>query len=534
MALGGSKQHTGGLAQFGVRMGELRDRKSISASIPSSWTRDILDNPSDDDDLTVLIQASLLLTNFVRADQVGSESGTIRSRYEDQIAVVTQRLIMIAVSPPTSHNIEAQILLGNLAQYAFETVVDQLEHSIESSPLGFRVWRALTKVLKIGQDLDRRNKDHVSRNLRPKLHSLLNEAARLRKESIYPGRSLDLELAIEIPTGWLGPNFVTSILLRRANDPEATLRERGTAAMGIWQRAHASGRTADPEVTGALHRLIEQFRDPESQRRDVASGLRWVAATLNRAMNLDSAICEEWPEVDEPWFHAVGDAIERLEDSGMPKSIRPATKNLFRHVLLQNAGVERRRTIDTLIAGGWVEPVTRALRGLLRDERVEEWVRIRALFALGFMQHRSQSVKMTLLDACENAYQRLIEPGDPPRARITELHTGLFAIGDCYGAKGAEKEARDVRDKLDPMLSDLVTKDLTTSRERWPLARAIVYLLTFTAQPRQDRGEVDLSESLLQRLRRHQDTVTQNFARWALESRFGPDGEIRPLLRATL
>lgn len=534
VAVADSKQHTGNLAQFGVQVGRLRGRESISASIPSIWTHDILDAVSDeDDDLAVLIQASLLLTNLARVHQVGKPSSIIRSRYGEQIALITQRLIIIAVSPPTYRNIEAQVLLGNLAQYAFDIVVDEIEHSIESSPLGFRVWPALTELLMISQDLERRSNPFVSGALRPRLRALLGEAAHLRAGSIYPGSSLDLELAIAVPNGWLGPNFITNLLLQRAKDTEAALRERGTAAMGMWRRAYECGSTGDPYVSSMLHELVDQFLGETSQGQDVASGLQWIAATLNRAMMEDRAVCETWPDVDQPWFRAVGEAVERLDDYGIPKLILPATKGLFRHVLLQNAGVERRKAMDTLVAGGYVDPVTRAVGALLCDERAVEWVRIRALLALGFMQHRSQFVKATLLHACEWAYRRFIEQHEPSRARIDELHAVLFAIGDCYGVKGAEAEAREIRERLRSILSDLVTKRQTTDKPRYPLARAIAYLLTFTAQPRRPDGELDFSEMLLQDLREHPDPVTQNFTRWALQFRFSPGGRTKSLLPAT-
>ncbi|MGE5828130.1 MAG: hypothetical protein ACM30G_07145 [Micromonosporaceae bacterium] len=74
--------------------------------------------------------------------------------------------------------------------------------------------------------------------------------------------------------------------------------------------------------------------------------------------------------------------------------------------------------------------------------------------------------------------------------------------------------------------------DLTREPSRWPIARAIAYLLTFTAAPRTRRDEPDLSEELLEALKDHPDKRTQQFGRWALGFRFGPDGEVRPLLRA--
>jgi hypothetical protein len=185
-----------------------------------------------------------------------------------------------------------------------------------------------------------------------------------------------------------------------------------------------------------------------------------------------------------------------------------------------------------LIAGGWTEPVTRALGIVVRDRETEAWLRIRALFALGFLQHRSRGVQRSLVIASEQACRRIMAPS-PVRAYVTEAHAALFAVGDCYGAKGARnEEAAAVRDDLRSVLNELIESRLTNDRSMWSVARAIAYLTTFTAQPRTSPGEVDFSEQVLTRLREHPDEVTRKFSRWALGFRFGPHGEIRPLLHA--
>ena len=54
-------------------------------------------------------------------------------------------------------------------------------------------------------------------------------------------------------------DWVSQALLARARNNEATIRERGTAAMGLWQRALAEGRRvpeADQgEPAGPDHRI---------------------------------------------------------------------------------------------------------------------------------------------------------------------------------------------------------------------------------------------------------------------------------------
>ena len=63
-------------------------------------------------------------------------------------------------------------------------------------------------------------------------------------------------------------------------------------------------------------------------------------------------------------------------------------------------------------------------------------------------------------------------------------------------------------------------------RAKHPIARAIAYALTFTAQP----GLDDLSRKLLAHLAEHDDRVTQEFSEWALGVRWDRYGNLRPVL----
>ncbi|MGW3812089.1 hypothetical protein [Micromonospora sp. NPDC005113] len=89
----------------------------------------------------------------------------------------------------------------------------------------------------------------------------LNSCERLRKHSLYPARSLDLELAITIPKVWSPPerDWAGERLRSRANDPNATLREPGTAAFVLWERAckaaaEVDTRTGQKRVPRVRHR----------------------------------------------------------------------------------------------------------------------------------------------------------------------------------------------------------------------------------------------------------------------------------------
>jgi hypothetical protein len=205
-------------------------------------------------------------------------------------------------------------------------------------------------------------------------------------------------------------------------------------------------------------------------------------------------------------------------------------------MILQNAGVHRRQAIETVVTSGWTEPIARALGSLLRSEQNEAWLRIRAQFALSFLQRRDRWVEDQLVHACQQAYRKLRlneTPADaaPPRSHITEMHASLFAIGDCFGVEGAEERARSARHALRGVLTDLASLDGDRARILRRATRAAAYLLTFTAQPRTGQDK-DLSETLLEKLADHPDEATAQLSQWALDFRFASDGTIRPLLEA--
>jgi hypothetical protein len=526
---------TGSLSSLALRLSAERCGKvecsSLAAHIPPSWTRKILaDKPADE--ITVLMQASALLSEFMAAGKMRSPDiiASIQERYGKEMELLVRRLILICVAPPTSRNHDAQILLGMLASYALGPMMDRLDSQLRNSPMAFRVWRSITKLVKVGAD-----GEHAD-TLKSWIRQLITDSEELREHSIYAGRSLDLELAITVPAAWSPPgdDWVSEALLARAWNKEATLRERSTAAMGLWQRAMGQGQAEQDQARENLHKLIAEFRDPAS-RPDAKAGLRWLTATLEHVIDNKVAVCNDWPDVNEPWFRRVQAAANELDDSQIPPHLRTGTKNLFRHMILQNAGVHRREAIETLVTSGWTEPVARALGSLLRAEQDEAWIRIRAEFALGFLQRHDVSVKNDLTRACEHAYRNLKRgetlPKGPPRAYVTEMHTSLFAVGDCLGVAGAEAQARSARERLRPILIDLANADGDRARILRRPARAAAYLLTATAQS-STGGRKDLSQELLEKLSRYPDPVTAELSRWALSFRFAPGGAIRPFLAA--
>jgi len=526
----------GGLCSLALRLsaeGRGHDTSNLTAHIPPSWARSVLaGQPATEVD--VLIQASALLARLMAADKMEKAGRSVpspRHRYAEEMEPLVQRLTLVSVAPPTSRNYDAQIMLGSLASYAFEPMSDHLEATLRYSPMGFRVWRVIAKLVKLNAE------SRHSDSLRAWVQRLIGDSGELRKLSLYAGRGLDLDLAITVPAAWSPPgdDWVCQALLERARNPRATIRERGTAAMGLWQRMIIDERPDLAETEQELRQLIKEFRDPAT-RPDAAAGLRWVAATLEHVIDERAAVCNQWPDPGEPWFSHVQEAAGELDSSSLPAHLRTGAKNLFRHMILQNAGVHRRQAIETVVTSGWTDPVARALGSLLRKEPEEAWLRIRAEFALSFLQRRDRWVEDQLVRACRQAYQklRLSEIADdvaPPWSHVTEMHASLFAIGDCFGVEGAEKRAKSARDALEDILTELASLTGERARILRRATRAAAYLLTFTAQ-RREGGEKDLSQILLERMRNDPDEVTAKLSRWALDFRFGPDDTIRPLLEA--
>jgi hypothetical protein len=503
---------------------------SLTARIPPSWTmKTVTDVP--DDEVGVLIQASALLSEFITVHKLDEPSAItgIRMRYRNEMDLLVRRLILISVAPPTSRTYDAQMLLGMLASYAFDLTRDRLEAQLRDSPMSFRVWPAVTKLVMLSKDSDQ------TEGLRSWVARLLRDAGELRNRSLHAGCSSDLELAVTVPPGWSpsGQDWVADVLRARARSDNATIRERGTAAMGLWERAVTGDRPGRPAVEKELRGLIAEFRDAGS-RPDAAAGLRWVVATLEHAISTGEPVCNTWPEVADPWFRHVQEAADHLDDEDVPAHLLTGTKNLFRHMILQNAGVYRRQAIETVVTSGMNQPVARALGYLLKTEENEAWLRIRAQAALGLMQVHDYQAERDLTDACVRAHHKLethANPDDepPPRSHVTELHASLFAVGDCFGVTGAGERAAEARDQLRPVLTDLATMDGDRAvRLRRP-ARAAAYLLTVTAQPRTG-GKEDLSQELLAKLSQHKDPVTSKLSQWALSFRFAEDGSIRPFL----
>jgi hypothetical protein len=278
-----------------------------------------------------------------------------------------------------------------------------------------------------------------------------------------------------------------------------------------------------------LRELIKEYSDSE-YRPDVASGNQWVAATLTKALDDNTPVCTRWPVMHEPWFNAVITAGTHLDAKlTIPTELRSATKTLFEHAILQNNGVVRRKAIDTIVAAGWAAEVTDAVIEVLKSVPGDPWLRIRALFALGFLQHRDISVENALVDACENAWGRLQED-ESTAAMATEVHAALFAIGDLFGTRDsdAKEHARSTRTKIATMLEGIAADPNSNAQ----VARAAAYMLTVTAQSRTVDKRKDLSQLLLEQLARHSDEVTKGLSRWTLGFRFAKSGGVRLLLEA--
>jgi hypothetical protein len=545
-ALASNLESTGGLASLALRLSmEQRERIDVSsliAHVPPSWTSRLLQDPPADE-IGALTQASAVLSAFQvthKMNTKGQSEDSVRERYREDLPRLVRRLVAVSGAPPTARNYDAQVLLGLLASYSFDSMRGQLERELKYSPLGYRVWRAITKLATLSELKGRREQA-----LRAWVRELLRVSGELRYRSLYPGRALDIELAIAVPAAWSPPtdDWVSQVLLERARNEYATIRERGAAAMGLWERAvRDNDRPSQERVKEHLRELIAEFRQVPGQRPDAPGGLAWIAATLDHVIESGQQVCNDWPVVDAPWYQRVQRAVGELDGQGIPDHLVTGTKNLFLHMILQNAVTYRSLAIETVVTSGWSEPVARALGHLIREEP-EAWVRLRAEAALGLLQRpHDDTTRGDLTDACLRAYADLefdkiphdsrdiTEAERPSRARVTELHTSLFAVGDCFGVPGAEAQARFARDALREVLTELAKADMPRALILRRPARAAAYLLTVTAQPCED-GK-DLSRELLEKLRDHPDPVTSRFSKWALGFRFTADGGVKPLLAA--
>jgi hypothetical protein len=528
-------QGAGGLASLALRLSAERrdeiDSSHLAVRVPPSWTTRMLADPPADE-TGVLLQASALLSELMAAGKMGpAEVGSIRNRYEKELELLVRRLILIGVSPPTASNYDAQVLLGMLASYAFEPLRDRLDSQLRRSPMSFRVWLAIAKLVKLGE-----GREHADQ-MKAWVRQLVSDSQALRKNSLYAGMGLDLELAITVPPAWSpdSDDWVRRALLARARDRDATIRERGTAVMGLWQRAVHEGCLSRNRAIEDLHGLISEFRSPES-RPDASAGLRWLAATLEYVIETGTAVCNEWPDVNERWFRNVQAAADEIDNYQIPDHLVAGTKSLFRHMILQNASVHCREAIETVVTSGWSAPIAQALGYLLRTEQEEGWLRTRAEFALSSLQRRDATVGSDLSNACEHVWRNLNLdqiPNDcsPPRSYVSELHAALFAVGDCFGIPGDRERARAVRERLRTILTQLASAEGARAIILRRPARAAAYLLTVTAQPTYG-GKSDLSQELLEKLRQHPDPMTAKLSQWALSFRFAADGSIRPLLAA--
>ena len=524
-----STMHAGGLSSFAICLRGVRDRESLSNRVPASWTQEILQKPADDE-FGVLTQASALLSAFLAAEEIekadprSTAMRSLRERYPKEIIHVVDQLIMLAYAPPTPRSVEALIMLGALGGYAFNIVSDSLQYAL-MHPLGFRVWRVLTTLVLLNRRASR------TLGLRDWSKYWLGEAEGLRGQSIYPARSLDLELAISVPSGWSPPedDWAGEALIARAVNPNATIRERGTAVTGLWQRAMAHQHSERQSTAAKLEALLSRF-ESEGTNSDAHRGIGWVAITLKHVIKHDVGVCNDWPEVGESWMQHVNEAVRYLERQIIPQDVLASTRTLFLHSLLQNAGVYRRHAIEALVAGGWTGPVARALERFLELETEESWIRTRALFALGFLQHRDRNIEHCLSASCHHAYSNLRDnPADA--TRIEEMHAALFAIGDCFGATEAnEEDVGRMRESIREVLTEL-SSEFTTRNDLYPVSRACAYLLTFMILPREG-GTEDLAEMLLKELSRHPDSITRQLSSWALRNRLNESGQVQQFVRA--
>ncbi|MFI5931836.1 hypothetical protein [Actinoplanes sp. NPDC051494] len=546
---------TGGLVALAARLRGYKDKSTAVGNLPAGWVSELLEKDFEKP-IGFLMQASALLSAFMGAKSDRARSAVV-AHHQLDLDKVVYPLLLIGAGAPAPHSIDALIVLGALARHpqAFEGVRGQhgtrdiLRDVLADSPLGFRIWRAITSVVQAAANAgDPLTKDDP---LPQWVQSrLVNDGDSLREKSLYPARSLDLELAIAIPSAWtIDRDWPTEILERRAADRSAHLRERGTAAMGIWERAvsHPDGigsaRVRRARMT--LNVIIEALENEEqtASTRPYYSpppgGRQWLSATLRHMLGQNEKVASTWPDDAEkyPFLRVVASGADRLRtDSTVPDPVRAATVFLFEQTLLQNAGVYRRKALNTLRGAGLATATAQAMITILEHADAEPWMRCRALFGIGFLQDRADRVQAALKDAFDHAREAVehhVAKETLTRDVVSELHAVIFAIGDCYGALGQEPLARYMREKVDPELWPFVEHH--QGPEFHPIARAAAYLLTVT--PQLD-GQKDDRVRLRHLEQTHPDPVTRQACAWALRMRFHDattgNNAVRPLHLAPL
>ena len=245
---------------------------------------------------------------------------------------------------------------------------------------------------------------------------------------------------------------------------------------------------------------------------------------LKQNIERHEKVCNSWPEVrgrlrvQLQIVEAAANSIRLPEErpakrgNAKPDALWSDTKFLIEQAILQNAGIYRRRAIDTLRAGGWGAHAAQAIGTIAVNPEASPWLRSRSLFALGFLLERDPAVHQVLQQACETAWTRL-KKGPPTRDLVSEAHAALFAVGDCFGAVGAEAGATSIRKDLAPLIRQVAEQ---TAREKLhSVARAACYMVSFT-------GTVDdgSSVAVLDELQSHPDEVTSGLATWALDNQY--------------
>lgn len=183
----------GGLASFHARLHGVRTLDNVESSASLLYTAPLLLEKADEA-IVVLIQASALLAKFEDDDHVRFGMDAEDRRALDR---VVNGLILIGGLPPTPYSVDALLFLGSLSRFAFNEVKTELEKALRK-PLGFRTWRAITAVVAAIKAAKETNTVSGS-SVRQWVKNQLEACELLREHSLYPARSLDLELAIVIP-----------------------------------------------------------------------------------------------------------------------------------------------------------------------------------------------------------------------------------------------------------------------------------------------------------------------------------------------
>ena len=311
-------------------------------------------------------------------------------------------LLEVVAGPPHT-GLPAVRLLASFGELAFGQVQDFICHD---HPAGFRGMRVLGRIL---------SDPRTPANLRRQVGPLLRKIHEEEPLDPYPARSLLVEALRFAPRHDPEWNWVTSVLMERAESPDRPTRERVYAAYVLFNREnYAEARKVEEAFSGSAD-----------------DGLSYAGAFLGLLFER-----KDVPSVRPPYpwpharpEHAIVDGATKFldDDDGVPYAVRGALRKMVQGALLTIDGTARRSICEAIQAAGLGSSAVKGLSSVVSDRASPPWLVEHAAFIIGYLQTgHAAGVGMaiaTLVPLAEDETQL------PP-----VRHAALWGIGDVVGS----------------------------------------------------------------------------------------------------